>query len=43
MPEFNSIDVKITHGYLLSELSGAKVRPGPYGGPLENRLRLPST
>ena len=25
---FNAIDVKITHGYLLSELSGAKVRPG---------------
>ena len=38
---FDAIDVKITHGYLLSELAGAKVRPGPYGGPLENRLRLP--
>jgi NADPH2 dehydrogenase len=38
---FNAIDVKIVHGYLLSELSGAKVRPGLYGGPLENRLRLP--
>ncbi len=38
---FDAVDVKITHGYLLSELAGAKTRPGRYGGPLENRLRLP--
>jgi len=38
---FTAIDLKITHGYLLSELSGAKTRPGPYGGPVENRLRFP--
>jgi NADPH2 dehydrogenase len=38
---FTAIDVKITHGYLLSELAGAKTRPGPYGGPVENRFRLP--
>jgi len=38
---FTAIDLKITHGYLLSELSGAKTRPGPYGGPVQNRFRLP--
>lgn len=38
---FDAVDVKITHGYLLSELTGAKLRPGRYGGSLENRLRLP--
>jgi 2,4-dienoyl-CoA reductase-like NADH-dependent reductase (Old Yellow Enzyme family) len=38
---FTAIDVKITHGYLLSELAGAKTRPGPYGGPVANRFRLP--
>jgi NADPH2 dehydrogenase len=38
---FNAIDIKIVHGYLLSELSGAKTRAAPYGGSLENRLRLP--
>ena len=38
---FDAIDIKITHGYLLSELMGAKTRPGLYGGALENRLRLP--
>ena len=38
---FDSIDVKITHGYLLSELTGAKLREGRYGGALENRLRFP--
>jgi 2,4-dienoyl-CoA reductase-like NADH-dependent reductase (Old Yellow Enzyme family) len=37
---FTAIDVKITHGYLLSELAGAKTRPGPYGGPVANRFRL---
>jgi 2,4-dienoyl-CoA reductase-like NADH-dependent reductase (Old Yellow Enzyme family) len=38
---FRAIDVKVTHGYLLSELAGAKQRGGRYGGALENRLRMP--
>ncbi len=37
---FNAVDVKITHGYLLAELSGAKTRAGCYGGSLENRVRF---
>jgi 2,4-dienoyl-CoA reductase-like NADH-dependent reductase (Old Yellow Enzyme family) len=37
---FTAIDLKVTHGYLLSELTGAKTREGNYGGPLENRLRF---
>lgn len=37
---FRAIDLKVTHGYLLSELTGAKTREGRYGGPLENRLRF---
>lgn len=37
---FRSFDVKATHGYLLSELMGAKTRPGKYGGPIENRSRF---
>ena len=37
---FRAIDIKATHGYLLHELLGAKVRPGRYGGPLENRTRF---
>ena len=37
---FRAVDLKATHGYLISELLGAKTRPGRYGGPLENRLRL---
>jgi NADPH2 dehydrogenase len=37
---FTSADVKVTHGYLLSELMGAKTREGRYGGPLENRTRI---
>ena len=28
-PGFNAIDLKVTHGYLLNELLGAKQRPGP--------------
>jgi 2,4-dienoyl-CoA reductase-like NADH-dependent reductase (Old Yellow Enzyme family) len=36
---FNAIDLKVTHGYLLSELLGAKTREGRYGGSLENRTR----
>lgn len=37
---FRSVDIKATHGYLLSELLGAKTRAGRYGGSLENRARL---
>jgi 2,4-dienoyl-CoA reductase-like NADH-dependent reductase (Old Yellow Enzyme family) len=37
---FRAVDIKTTHGYLLVELLGAKTRPGRYGGPLENRLRM---
>jgi 2,4-dienoyl-CoA reductase-like NADH-dependent reductase (Old Yellow Enzyme family) len=34
------VDVKQCHRYLLSELLGAKTRPGKYGGSLENRTRF---
>ncbi len=37
---FDGVDLKMTHGYLLSELLGARARPGPYGGGLEGRARL---
>lgn len=37
---FDGIDLKMTHGYLLSELLAARHRPGPYGGTLQNRARL---
>jgi 2,4-dienoyl-CoA reductase-like NADH-dependent reductase (Old Yellow Enzyme family) len=37
---FRAFDIKVTHGYLLSEMTGAKTREGRYGGSLENRLRL---
>ncbi len=37
---FRAIDLKVTHGYLLSELIGAKIRRGRYGGTLENRARF---
>jgi NADPH2 dehydrogenase len=37
---FDGVDVKMTHGYLLAELLSARVRPGPYGGTLENRARF---
>jgi 2,4-dienoyl-CoA reductase-like NADH-dependent reductase (Old Yellow Enzyme family) len=37
---FNSVDLKVTHGYLLAELMGAKTREGRYGGSLENRCRF---
>ncbi len=37
---FRAIDVKVTHGYLLSELMGAKTREGKYGGSIENRARF---
>ncbi|MGA3044303.1 MAG: NADH:flavin oxidoreductase [Bryobacteraceae bacterium] len=35
---FRAVDIKAVHGYLVSELLGAKTRGGRYGGPLENRL-----
>lgn len=37
---FQAVDIKATHGYLLSELLGARTREGRYGGPLENRTRF---
>lgn len=37
---FRAVDIKATHGYLLSELLGAKLREGRYGGSLENRTRF---
>jgi 2,4-dienoyl-CoA reductase-like NADH-dependent reductase (Old Yellow Enzyme family) len=37
---FRAVDLKATHGYLLSELLGARLRPGRYGGSLENRTRF---
>lgn len=37
---FRAVDLKATHGYLISELLGARTRPGPYGGPIENRARF---
>src|SRR6185437_13248670 len=38
---FDFVDVKQCHRYLLSELLGARNRPGPFGGSYENRTRLP--
>jgi NADPH2 dehydrogenase len=37
---FRAVDIKVTHGYLLSELIGARHREGRYGGSLENRTRF---
>ncbi len=37
---FDGVDVKCCHLYLLSELLGAKNRPGPFGGNWENRSRM---
>jgi 2,4-dienoyl-CoA reductase-like NADH-dependent reductase (Old Yellow Enzyme family) len=37
---FRAVDLKVAHGYLLSELMGAKQRAGRYGGTLENRTRF---
>jgi len=37
---FQAVDIKAVHGYLISELLGARTRAGRYGGPLENRVRL---
>jgi 2,4-dienoyl-CoA reductase-like NADH-dependent reductase (Old Yellow Enzyme family) len=40
---FQFVDLKQCHRYLLSELLGARTRPGPFGGSLENRTRLART
>ena len=37
---FQFVDVKACHGYLGHEMLGARTRPGPYGGSLENRFRF---
>jgi NADPH2 dehydrogenase len=37
---FQAVDIKAVHGYLISELLGAKSRAGRYGGSLENRVRF---
>lgn len=37
---FQFVDLKQCHKYLLSELLGAKTRPGEYGGSFENRTRF---
>jgi NADPH2 dehydrogenase len=37
---YSAVDLKVTHGYLLAELMGAKTREGAYGGSLENRTRF---
>ncbi len=37
---FDGVDIKCCHGYLMSELMGAHVRMGKYGGSYENRTRL---
>jgi NADPH2 dehydrogenase len=37
---FQFVDAKACHGYLGHETLGAKTRPGPYGGSLENRMRF---
>jgi NADPH2 dehydrogenase len=37
---FTFVDFKHCHGYLAHEILGARARPGPYGGSLENRTRF---
>ncbi len=37
---FDGVDLKMTHGYLLAELMGARSRQGAYGGPLSKRARF---
>lgn len=37
---FDGVDIKCCHGYLMSELMGAHLRKGEYGGSFENRTRL---
>lgn len=38
--DFDAVDIKSCHGYLLAELLSAYDRPGQYGGNYENRTRL---
>jgi 2,4-dienoyl-CoA reductase-like NADH-dependent reductase (Old Yellow Enzyme family) len=38
--EFDGVDIKSCHGYLLNELLGAHTREGKYGGSFENRTRF---
>ncbi len=38
--DFDFVDIKCCHGYLLHESLAAYDRPGPYGGSFENRTRL---
>jgi 2,4-dienoyl-CoA reductase-like NADH-dependent reductase (Old Yellow Enzyme family) len=40
---FQFVDIKQCHRYLLNELLAAKLRPGLFGGNLENRTRLART
>ena len=37
---FDGVDFKMCHGYLQNELLAGRLRPGRYGGPLENRTRM---
>lgn len=37
---YDFVDLKHCHGYLGHEFLSAKTRPGPFGGPLENRTRF---
>jgi 2,4-dienoyl-CoA reductase-like NADH-dependent reductase (Old Yellow Enzyme family) len=37
---FQAVDIKACHGYLTSELLGARTRPGKYGGSFENRTQF---
>ncbi len=37
---FHAIDIKAANGCLVHELLSARQREGPYGGPLENRVRF---
>lgn len=37
---FDGVDIKACHRYLISELLGAHLREGNYGGSFQNRIRL---
>ncbi|TCT05711.1 NADH:flavin oxidoreductase [Aquabacter spiritensis] len=37
---YDFVDLKHCHGYLGHEFLSAKTRPGPFGGPIENRTRF---
>lgn len=38
--DFDGVDIKSCHGYLLGELMSGYTRPGKYGGSFENRTRF---